>query len=140
LGGALRRLVYTAAEVTPAFIQAAQCLTEQVTQRALSVKAGEPPVSVADFEAQLTRLLQGKGPGDPSREGDDPEAAPSSLSALLALPWMRVVWQELQAQLGRDCGGWLAWVRNPHQLADLVARAGRLEIPWDDLRLRCWMS
>jgi hypothetical protein len=58
-GGALRRLIYSAPILEPKHVRDAQCLTEQVTQKALSVKAGMPPLRYADFERQLKQLLKG---------------------------------------------------------------------------------
>jgi hypothetical protein len=131
-GGALRRLVYTAQSLGPAQVQQAQCLTEQVTQKALSVKAGKPPVQYGEYESQLRRLLKGQAWELP---------AASELRGILEP--MRGVWDSLRAVMPADpaeSAGWLEWLRKPYELADLLQRApqGALTLPLDDLRLSRW--
>jgi hypothetical protein len=129
-GGALRRLVYSARELRPDDVQQAQCLTEQVTQAALSVKAGKPPLRYADFERQLRRLLRRE---EPERK---------ELDALLAEIGKKVepVWEHLCGLMPREAPAWLGWLRKPHELEQLVKAAGEVRLPLNDLRLRCWLE
>jgi hypothetical protein len=130
-GGALRRLIYTARPLRPEHVQQAQSLTEQVTQKALSVKAGKPPVQYGEYESQLRRLLQGK-------TWDVPEG--SELAGILGP--MAGVWDSLRTVMSAEPAVWLEWLRKPHELADLLTRAdgGTLRLPLDDLRLACWVA
>lgn len=129
-GGALRRLLYSLPQITPELIGAAQTLTEQITQRSLSVKAGEPPVSVSEFEAEMRRLLNGEDP---------PPETGSSLRIILADPRMRRVWTTLQAAFRTDSPNWLAWLRSPHELSSQLAQ-GVISIPITDLRARPFLD
>jgi hypothetical protein len=127
-GGALRRLLYALPDLTPEDVRLAQTLTEQTTQKALSVKAGQPPVSVTEFERQLRRLLQGQGWDLP--EGDN-------LARILEP--LRPIWSALQARLeSGEHPDWLAWLRAPHELADILSRTPILRLPLSDLRLASW--
>ena len=135
-GGALRRLLYSLPRLTPELVRAAQTLTEQITQKALSVKAGEPPVSVGEFEKELGRLLKGEEPPEPPKppkDGEKPEQVTPLLS-LLVEPRMRGVWKELRAELGRKVPVWLRWLRSPHELNDLLAPGTELTLPLADPR------
>jgi hypothetical protein len=133
-GGALRRLVYSAAVLHPEDVQKAQCLTEQVTQKALSVKAGKPPLRYADFERQLRRLLKRQELHEPEQQ--------QQLRALLAEIGKKLepVWEDLAALMPSEPRPWLEWLRKPHELAELVDQASELRLPLDDLRLRGWFT
>jgi hypothetical protein len=129
-GGALRRLIYSARPpLQPGTVEQAQALTEQVTQKALSVKGGKPPISYGDYERQLRRLLRGEG-WDESVQGE--------LRALLEP--LRNVWEKLRLAMTGEPSAWLEWLRQPHLLPDLLAREGTLRLPLHDLRLRCWLQ
>jgi hypothetical protein len=134
-GGALRRIVYSAEEgrLAPATLQAAQALTEQVTQKALSVKAGKPPLRYSRFNSQLRRLLDRQTP-TPS---DDPE-----LDELLARKEIQEVWNTLLEGMPRGEAEplWLRWLRAPHELRSLLDAApeNRMSLPLTDLRLSGW--
>jgi hypothetical protein len=132
-GGALRRLVYSARKLSPDGVQQAQCLTEQVTQAALSVKAGKPPLRSSDFERQLRRLLQGESWQGPQQQ---------ELDALLAEIGKRLapVWQHLCSLMSPEPCLWLEWLRKPHELVQLLLLQGEIRLPLDDLRLRCWLD
>jgi hypothetical protein len=128
-GGALRRLVYSAAPFGPEVARAAQALTEQVTQRALSVKAGQQPVPVGEFERQLRRLLRGK----------EPKIADSS-ALLSILTELHEVWELLRKAMPDTAPPCLEWLRNPYRLAELVEKNGFSLPLTDDLRLRGWLA
>jgi hypothetical protein len=127
-GGALRRILYAADQLQPTDVQAAQCLTEQVTQQALSVKAGQPPLRYRDFERQLQRLLRGQ---------ESETEAPADLRKVLAL-----VWETLRALMPGRPLPWLEWLRKPHELAVLLppGSGATLRLPLRDLRLRGWVE
>jgi hypothetical protein len=129
-GGALRRLIYGAESLTAEVVQDAQCLTERITQQALSVKAGQPPLRFADFERELRRLLRG--------EPLELEGLPPTLRG--ALEPLAGVGERLRTRMGAEPAPWLAWLRNPHELAERVRRApdGVLRLPRADLRLWGW--
>jgi hypothetical protein len=130
-GGALRRLIYTAGDLRADDVQRAQCLTEQVTQKALSVKAGEPPLEYADFERQLRRLLKRQRLTEEDRE---------ELQRLLKRVSSKLgaIWEALGERMPEEAEAWLQWLRQPHELAELVAEKGEVCLPLDDLRLRAW--
>ncbi len=132
-GGALRRLVYSADHLRPEDIQMAQCLTEQVTQKALSVKAGKPPLLYADFERQLRQLLKRQELNESERE---------KLQTLLAEIGKKLepVWTALGSLMPSEPKAWLEWLRKPHELDELVAAKGEIRLPLDDLRLRAFLS
>jgi len=129
-GGALRRLVFALPTPTPRDLRLAQTLTEQTTQKALSVKAGQPPVSVQAFEMQLRRLLQGEAWDLPP--GDD-------LARILEP--LRAIWDELAARFrDRPDEAWLAWLRAPHELAEILAKTPTLRLPLGDVRVSAFFS
>jgi hypothetical protein len=130
-GGALRRLVYSATPLHSEGLCDAQCLTEQATQKALSVKAGKPPFAVSDYERQLQRLLEGQA---------WERAQASELQALLQS--MDAVWERLRRLMSAEPVGWLEWLRKPHELAALLRRQPNhiIRLPLDDLRMWCWLD
>ncbi len=129
-GGALRRLVFALPSPTPRDLRLAQTLTEQTTQKALSVKAGQPPVSVQAFEMQLRRLLQGEAWDLPP---DD------DLGRILEP--LRAIWDEL-ARRFRDCDAapWLDWLRAPHELVEILTQTHVLRLPLDDVRVSAFLG
>jgi hypothetical protein len=134
-GGALRRLLYTIDALAREDVEAAQALTERITQKALSVKAGQPPLRYIDFEQQLALLLAGK---DWNLETDDPD--PGRRQLLKALEPYRSIWDGLRGRMAREPVAWLDWLRNPHDMPRLVREAAdqTLVLPADDLRLGGW--
>jgi hypothetical protein len=132
-GGALRRLLYSADILRPDDIQKAQCLTEQVTQKVLSVKAGKPPLKYADFERQLRRLL---------KRQDLNEAEQQELRDLLTEigKTLEPVWKDLSALMPANPKPWLEWLRKPHELAEIIAKEGVIRLPLEDLRVRDWVE
>jgi len=129
-GGALRRLLYSAPILGPALVADAQALTQQATQRVLSVKAGKKPIPFAEYERQLRRLLRGEA------------VLPSEHEETQAfLEQARDVCERLRVALGGEGRAWLEWVRTPHELADCVARAGEegLRLPLHDVRVGSWL-
>src|ERR1051326_67011 len=130
-GGALRRILYSASSLTPSVVQAAQCLTERITQKALSVKAGRPVVSHTDFERELRRLLR----GETWQVSDD-----SELGAILA-PFKHI-WEELRSLMPREQAAWLRWLRAPHELTELLPAEGKqiLRLAINDLRILGWFE
>ncbi len=125
-GGALRRLLYSARSLTSADVRAAQCLTEQVTQKALSVKGGKSPLSYRDFERQLVRLLRG--------EMWSEQAPPELVEVLTPL---RAVWEALRQRFGGEPNPLFRWLRQPHELDRLLSSPALvLRGSLTDLRLR----
>lgn len=127
-GGALRRVLYRAQRLDAEFVRAAQCLTEQVTQAALSVKAGKKPMPVKDYYAVLWCLFLG-----------------GSMQELAIAPELRKIldgYGEVIETLRRvsyqASVPWLEWLRNPSDLARLLAadQSGSLTLPAEDIRVR----
>jgi hypothetical protein len=140
-GGALRRLLYSPDKLSAADAERAQCLTERVTQQALSVKAGQRPLSYFDFDAQLKLLLQGK-PADLAAVRGIPQLR-AALEPLLPSPKNHrpSIWDELSGKLSSPPPDWLAWLRNPEKLAEVLAQSGGvLRLPLTDLRLSGWLE
>jgi hypothetical protein len=130
-GGALRRLIYHAGKLTPETVQAAQTLTERVTQKALSIKAGKPPIRYAQYEAQLQRLFHKQN----WIRADDPE-----LLELFADARFQAILKQLRKAMTDPPPVWLRWLRSPNLLAGLVEEAGAVALPLRDLRLSCWLA
>lgn len=130
-GAALRRLLYSTPDLGTRTIADAQTLTEQVTQRALSVKAGKQPIPFVEFEKQLRRLLVGK-PTVPS--------ANEELRALLAK--VSDMCERLRVAMTGERILWLDWLRSPQELAACIAEAEgkELRLPLDDPRVRVFLS
>jgi hypothetical protein len=130
-GGALRRLIYHAGKLSQETVQAAQALTERVTQKALSIKAGKPPIRYAQYEAQLQHLFRKQNWTRP----DDPE-----LRELFADARFQAILKQLLKAMTDPPPVWLRWLRSPNLLAGLVEQAGAVELPLRDLRLSCWLA
>jgi hypothetical protein len=128
-GGVFRRLLLSVRQVDPGFLRHGQALTEQLTQQVLSIKAGQRPLSFAEFQPLLRGLLEGTA-------ADLPEA----------LAHLKPLWTELRRRLAADgsgaCPDWLQWLRLPHELARLVdeAAAGCLHLPLDDPRGQLFLA
>jgi hypothetical protein len=131
-GGVLRRLLFSIAHLTPADIRAAQALTEQATQKVLSVKAGRKPLPFGAYDAEVRRLSRGEAPELPTE--------PAELGELLERAVNTGIWERLRAALALPVPVWLRWLREPHRLAELLSQVpgGVLEIPLDDLRAGPW--
>jgi hypothetical protein len=130
-GGALRRLLYSAPALDPATVADAQALTEQATQRVLSVKAGRRPIPFGEYERQLRRLLHGES------------VVPSEDEEVRALlEQARDVCERLTAAEGGGSPAWLDWLRTPHKLVDCLEQAEghELRLPLEDLRLQPWLQ
>jgi hypothetical protein len=131
-GGASRRLVYSAQILRPEDVQKAQTLTEQVTQTALSIKAGKPPLRFADFERQLRQLLVGK-------EGTEQQFE-ALLNEIGNREKFEPLWKHLRGLMPQQPLPWLQWLRKTHELEQLVPPGDELRLPLSDLRLRCWLD
>jgi hypothetical protein len=123
-GGALRRLLFRARGVSAEWVRQAQAVTEQATQKVLSVKAGQRPLPYRDFE----RLLA--GPATASPPGG------STLHELYMALDKAGVWQRIHEQTSPETPSWLMFLHQPYRLAELVRRSpGRvLRLPYGDLR------
>jgi hypothetical protein len=51
---------------------------------------------------------------------------------------MRALWTALQARMTSDPPAWLAWLRAPHELAEVLTQTPILRLPLSDLRLVGW--
>jgi hypothetical protein len=111
-GGTLRRLLLSAGRLDPETVRRVQALTEQATQKALSVKAGDQPLSFAAFDRWVRQLVR-------PRE-DGPVEPPAGLSELLP------VWGALRRVRWTPDEPWLAWLR--------------AQLPADDLRASGWFA
>jgi hypothetical protein len=132
-GGALRRLLFRATEISPDLIRRAQCLTEQATQKVLSVKAGKKPAPFAEFNRLLRHLLAGEAPVP---------VLSSDLNELAGQIEKAGIWQELQAALAGKQRLWLDWLREPFRLAELIrkSRGKMLRLPVNDARVGAFYS
>jgi RNA polymerase Rpb1, domain 2 len=130
-GGALRRLLYTAPVLSPAMIADAQTLTEQVTQRVLSVKAGKRPIPFAEYERQLRRILDGQSPVSTDHE---------EMQALL--DQVRAICDRLGKAMSSERMPWLDWLRASHELADRIdeMKGKELRLPLNDQRVQSWLK
>jgi hypothetical protein len=133
-GGALRRLLYSAARLDPADIRAAQVLTEQATQKVLSVKAGKRPIRFAEYDRHLRRLLAGE-PVEVPEPGSD-------LHELLDRAGKSGLWERLRQALRTEPPPWVTWLREPYRLVELVADSPQqaLWLPAQDLRVSSWFT
>jgi hypothetical protein len=133
-GGALRRLLYSAARLDPADIRAAGVLTEQATQKVLSIKAGKRPIRFAEYDRHLRRLLAGEPLEMPEPTSD--------LHDLLDRAGKSGLWERLRQALRTEPPPWVVWLREPYRLAELVAGSPQqaLWLPAQDLRLSPWLD
>ena len=135
-GGALRRLIYRPAskQFSPEFVRHAQCLTEQVSQQALSAKGGTVPMGYHEYGLALKRLLQG--------EPRNKEGEPERLREMLNDENLSQVWDRLRSWMPGGPAPWQRWLQSPHDLADLLAEAEAhtLDIPATDLRVRPFLQ
>jgi hypothetical protein len=132
-GGASRRLIYSAEKLRPEDVQQAQALTEQVTQTALSIKAGKAPLSYADFERQLKLLLRGE-------YANEHEVA-ALLDEVGRREKFEPIWEHLRGLMPERAPAWLEWLRKTHELKDLIVPPKHeVRLPLSDLRLRCWLA
>ncbi len=132
-GGVLRRLLYSIPQLDAATIADAQPLTEQATQRVLSVKAGKKHLSFREYERHIRSLQDADA---------QPMTTAHSEEMSEFMDRTRKVWERLR---GRAVPGdqhpiWLQWLRNSHQLADCLEKAEEheLRLPIDDVRLQPW--
>jgi hypothetical protein len=133
-GGALRRLLYSAGRLEPADIRAAQVLTEQATQKVLSIKAGKRPIRFAEYDRHLRRLLA----GEPL---ELPEAS-SDLYDLLDRAGESGLWERLRQALQIEPPSWVVWLREPYRLAELIEQTPQksLSLPVRDVRNSAWLQ
>jgi hypothetical protein len=148
-GGALRRLLFAAKELTPELVEAAQSLTEQITQKVLSVKAGSPPIRFAEFDRKLRQLLHrhpatestaAATKGDKSKSKTAPDAAEKSpFDVFFESQSIQSLWQLLLVAMPDNPQPWLQFLRNTHDLRTLLQdRDAEIVIPANDLRVRGW--
>ncbi len=125
-GGTLRRLLYRSNALTTTWVCQAQALTEQATQRVLSVKAGSRPLPFKDFSRLLNEVGSSTAPSP-----DNPD-----LHELFIQMDRAGIWQELPEKLGGDAPLWLLWLRQPYRLAEILRRSPRnvLRLPGGDIR------
>lgn len=133
-GGALRRLLYSSKQLRPGIVQSAQTLTEQATQRALSVKAGKRPLHFPPFNRRLNALINGNPLELSGKKGDE------DVEELLTK--LTEVYEHLRKGMTSNSDDsemepWLGWLRSPHRLFDLTRHHG-LSLPLDDIRIRSW--
>ncbi len=119
-GGALRRIIHTPQHCDRQLVQVAQAVTEQLTQKSLSVKAGEPPVPAPAFEGRLRKLLRHNATASKNE--------PKGLRAAIAELGEWWGWLAEQMPLA-DPLPLLDWLRRPHRLADNVRQDGKLVLP-----------
>jgi hypothetical protein len=130
-GGSLRRLLYAVENLDSDVIAAAQTLTEQATQRALSVKAGKSPLRFASFNREINALLK----------GETSDRADGDQDVSMLMDELSDACQRVRHAVARNSGAlhdltWLAWLRSPHRLAELVTNERPLVIPTTDIRFR----
>ena len=128
-GGALRRLLFTAPKLDVDLVRDAQMITEQATQRALSVKAGKKPLPYSKYNKHLGRILK----GEPRIPADNEDL--ERLFDDLAEPCDRLCEQMKGSPI------WLRWLRNPQELAALLVQVddGAIVVPADDVRVASWL-
>jgi hypothetical protein len=135
-GGALRRILFAAEKLTPELVEAAQSLTEQITQKVLSVKAGSPAMRFADFDRKLRELLHRRA--SKTKPTSDTSAA---FEELFLSPSIQKIWKQLYAAMPDQPLPCLQFLRNSHELKDLLPEPGaELRMPANDLRLRSWLE
>ena len=136
-GGALRRLLYQpkSKHFDPEFVRYAQCLTEQVIQKALSTKSSVAiPIQHNDYEQALKLLLRG--------EPRDKDGESKQLREMLDDENLGQVWENLRSMMSGTPAKWQQWLKAPHELSKLLADAegAELSIPITDLRVRAFIE
>jgi hypothetical protein len=146
-GGALRRLLAEVADLNPDTVRRAQCLTEQATQRVLSVKAGERPMRFSDYDLLVQAILMEKKV-DPNREDwikeilDERGWRKVDARAILerTRPFLKAFpdgfWQEIAVPFKRPAPEGVAWLFKPWELAKLTRNGKTLTLPVSDVRVQ----
>ncbi len=109
-------------------------LTEQATQRTLSVKAGSGPMKFQPFD-DLVKWLCGKHENVRPQSREDPHLSELLASFQSAVePGDSDPFEAFRKWTSGDQAPWLAWLDAPERLKDLLPRDGVLVIPFDDPR------
>ena len=129
-GGALRRLIYRSRTEACNFdlIRSAQCLTEQATQKALSVKAGAKPLSNSDYQTAMRGLLNGRMRNHKKES--------TELQEMLDDKHLKKVWSHLRTSMSSGCPDWQQWLLAPHRLSNSGQGKYELRLPLQDVRVR----
>ena len=135
-GGVLRRLIYNIPEtkIEPKIIAKAQALAEYITQKVLSVKAGEKPVSYEPY-AKIIKNLLSREP-DPKIEDLKENLKETDLEKYV----------DFLKSFKKDFGtskseSWLEWLREPHKLKDIYETLKEEYIPTkEDMRIGAWLE
>ena len=135
-GGVQRRMIYSANELKPETIRDIQTLTEQATQRTLSVKAGKEPMPFDEYNKKIPRPPVKKGgmPADQSKNA----IRPLNKEVADFFESMGPVCERIQSTMDDDQPLWLKFLKDPEKLASFVqsAKDGKLSLPMSDLRVQ----
>ena len=141
-GEAINRLVN---QVRPGFltkkmIRISQAFTERITQKALSVKAGNRPFPSRDFKRIMDKLLairQGEKIDIVEWENRATEGALKKLAKLLVQGARAPFGQPLDL-FGKDPA--TEFLKTPNQLRRIIREHGTLRFDLKDPRFSCWLE
>jgi len=131
-GGLLRRILYSLDSISPDLVRHAQSLTEQATQRSLSVKASGSPLKFEELDKRVKELLEGRESVDcADRDVQDLlDRARASCDAIRG------------ASISAIRPAWIAFLKDSKRLGELVDKADnkKLILPTNDMRTAYWLA
>ena len=135
-GGVLRRLIYNIPEtkIEPEIIAKAQALAEFITQKVLSVKAGEKPVSYEPYAEIIKNLIS----REPSPKIEDLKENLKETDLEKYVDFLKSFKKDFGTLKSES---WLEWLREPHKLKDIYETLKEEYIPTkEDMRIGAWLE
>ena len=135
-GGVLRRLIYNIPEtkIEPEIIAKAQALAEYITQKVLSVKAGEKPVSYEPYAEIIKNLIS----REPSPKIEDLKENLKETDLEKYVDFLKSFKKDFGTSKSES---WLEWLREPHKLKDIYETLKEEYIPTkEDMRIGVWLE
>ena len=135
-GGVLRRLIYNIPEtkIEPEIIAKAQALAEYITQKVLSVKAGEKPVSYEPYAEIIKNLIS----REPSPKIEDLKENLKETDLEKYVDFLKSFKKDFGTSKSES---WLEWLREPHKLKDIYETLKEEYIPTkEDMRIGAWLE
>lgn len=135
-GGVLRRLIYNIPEtkIEPEIIAKAQALAEYITQKVLSVKAGEKPVSYEPYAEIIKNLIS----REPSPKIEDLKENLKETDLEKYVDFLKSFKKHFGTSKSES---WLEWLREPHILKDIYETLKEEYIPTKkDMRIGAWLE
>lgn len=134
-GSAARKLLYGVGslpkDVFVQYVRKVHALTQEATQRTLSVKAGDKPLNYWEFNKHVLKPLRN---GEKPASGDK---LPEALAVFLATSQSIRDACNFIAETIREnpAPPWCTWLYSPSKLGAMLEKDGCLQLPLDDPRV-----